>query len=84
MTVHVPVGARQREGKPSVGNLHTFKRGVDGIFFRGNSRDGVRLEDLWWFVGFLGLEFRPLVCKGEGWFSVEGEQDLCLVTWEVV
>ena len=43
----------------------------------------MRLEDLRWLVVFPGLEFRPLVCEGEGWFSTEGKQDLGLVTWDM-
>ena len=80
MTVHVPMEAHQRKGKSLPRNLRTFQRRVDGVFFRGHSRDGVRLEDLRWLVVFLGLEFRPLVCKGEGWLSTEGEHDLSLIT----
>lgn len=73
MTVHVPIEAHQHERNPSPRSIHTFQRRVNGVFFRGHPRDGVCLKDLRWFVAFLGLEFRPLVCEGEGWFSAEGE-----------
>jgi len=74
------MGAHKCEAESSPRGSRTFQRRVDGVFFRGHSRDGVRLQDLRWLVAFLGLEFRPLVCEGEGWLSAEGEHDLGLVT----
>jgi hypothetical protein len=83
VTVHVPIEARQCEGKRWAHNSRTFQRRVDRVFFRGHSRDGVRLKDFRWFVGFLALEFRPLIGESEGRFPTEGEQDLGLVAWDI-